>query len=117
MKKILFVLLLLVLSLTLMGKEQIVKEDSDINICPNPMKESTNISFDIERACYVTLEILDSNNNVVVTLVSDFLQSGDYSFTWDRVGSDGNRVRSGNYIVQVKEHKRFVTKRKTLILK
>ena len=117
MRKLLIILVILVLSFTLVAKVKIPNGNLDLTIYPNPMEEATSISFNIKTAGYVVLEILDRDKMVVATIVSDYLQIGSYVYEWDRVGNDGSILNSGHYVIQIHKGKRFVTKRKTLILK
>jgi len=44
-----------------------------------------------------TIEIKDSNNNVVQTITTDEKDSGVYQFTWDGTTSTGTRAEAGVY--------------------
>jgi flagellar hook assembly protein FlgD len=117
MRKLLIVFVILVLSISLVAVIRAPKNNSEMNIFPNPMEDVTSISFSVDQNSYVVLEVLDSKRKVVSTIVSEYLVAGNYVYEWHRVGNDGSFLKAGDYVVQVKEDKRFVTKRKTLILK
>lgn len=50
---------------------------------PNPFNPSTNISFNLAKAGFVTLRIYNSLGKEIETLVNGTLREGDFSMTWN----------------------------------
>lgn len=69
---------------------------------PNPFNPSTTISFNLNKADLVKLEIFDVLGNKIETLVNKFLQQGNYSFTFNSQGLSSGiyyyRLTSGNFM-------------------
>ena len=68
---------------------------------PNPFNPSTNIPFDLREDGYVSLKVYDMNGSLVKTLASDYRKAGSYEIIWNGVNNDGQKVASGQYIVQM----------------
>lgn len=117
MKKKLIVLFLLVCTIVLFAGNKSSENVADFNVTPETISEIAVISFHLNSEIYLTIEIINNDGLVVSTIASDFFNVGDYSIEWDRTDHAGNLLNRGTYTVQVKEEKRYVTKRKTLILK
>jgi hypothetical protein len=71
------------------------------DIYPNPFNPETTISYTLESAGFVTLEIYNVKGQLVDTLVRGYLSSGSYSTKWDGTDSSGKRVGSGLYLVRL----------------
>jgi flagellar hook assembly protein FlgD len=117
MKKRLIVLCLLVFTFVLFAGNKSSDNISDFKVSPEAVSDLAIISFHCNTGVHLTIEILNQEGQVVTTIASTFFNVGDYTLEWDRTDFAGNLLANGNYTVQVKENKRFVTKRKTLILK
>jgi len=79
---------------------------------PNPFNPSTDIEFDLPKASKVTLKIFNILGEEVVTLVSDRLSAGAYSYEWSRTGG----IASGVYLYRL-EAGDFVQTRKMILMK
>lgn len=120
MRKLWIVLLLLVCSLVLFAsvkRVETLENVSDFAVTPKIIEEYASISFTCNTGVHLTIEILNFEGKLVTTITSRVFLPGDYNLQWDRNDSSGSNLESGEYVIQVKEDKRFVTKRKTLILK
>ncbi len=117
MKKRLIVLCLLVFAIVLFAGNKSSDNVTNFRVSPEAVSDLAVISFTCNTNVHLTIEILNHEGEVVSTIASTFFNVGDYSIEWDRTDFSGNLLEQGNYTVQVKENKRFVTKRKTLILK
>jgi hypothetical protein len=71
------------------------------DIYPNPFNPETTISYTLESAGFVTLEIYNVKGQLVDTLVRGYLSSGSYSTKWDGTDSSGKRVGGGLYLVRL----------------
>ncbi len=68
------------------------------NNFPNPFNPGTNISFTLNAADAVKLNIYDINGRLVKKLVSGELNGGFHRFYWDGTNELNNQVSSGVYI-------------------
>lgn len=116
MKKRLIVLFLLVCAIVLFAGNKTSENIADFNVTPETISDIAVISFNCNSDVYLTIEVLNHEGVVVTTIASALFTVGKYSLEWDRTDYSGHLLESGEYVIQVKE-KRFVTKRKTLILK
>lgn len=66
---------------------------------PNPFNPSTNIQFSVPVSGMVTLEVYDILGSKVRTLISDVLEAGTRTVTFDARDDFGKGLASGNYIV------------------
>ena len=69
---------------------------------PNPFNPTTMIKFDLPKTSEVTLKIFNILGEEVVTLVSDRLSTGSYSYEWDASNLASGvylyRLQAGDYI-------------------
>jgi len=63
---------------------------------PNPFNPSTNIEFSISRSEFVTLKIYNLLGQEISSLVSEKLNAGSYTFSWD-----AGKLSSGVYLYQL----------------
>jgi hypothetical protein len=63
---------------------------------PNPFNPSTNIEFSIPKSQFVTLIIYNLLGQEVITLVSDKLDAGSYTYSWD-----AGQLASGIYLYKL----------------
>lgn len=64
--------------------------------------EGEEITFDLSEDAGVTVEIYDTEGNLVRTLKGGALSSGRNQIHWDGNDSDGNSLPAGNYSFEVK---------------
>jgi hypothetical protein len=79
---------------------------------PNPFNPSTTIEFALPKTNAVTLKIYNILGEEVVTLVSDRLTDGSYSYEWSRPAG----IASGVYLYQLKAGD-FVETRKMVLMR
>ena len=69
---------------------------------PNPFNPTTTIEFDLPKTSEVTLKIFNILGEEVVTLVSDRLSTGSYSYDWDASNLASGvylyRLQAGDYV-------------------
>jgi len=70
-------------------------------VYPNPVKNETDITFDIDKASDVRLEVLDIFGSVVATINSDYYRPGTHTIGWSGVKATGERVAAGSYTVRL----------------
>ena len=78
---------------------------------PNPFNPSTNISFTIPKAGYITLKVYNVLGQEVATLLEGFKIARTYNIRFD-----GGGLASGVYLYRLKEGNNFIT-RKMILLK
>lgn len=98
------------------GKEQLVPDNFflDQNY-PNPFNPSTTISFAIPSPSNTTINIYNTNGQLVRTLFGHFLEAGYYNAFWDGNSDSGQQVSSGIYIYRLQAGKFVQSKKMTLI--
>lgn len=67
------------------------------NISPNPIKTSAQIKFQLTKNCDVQLQVLNSNGQLISTLVEGQKERGDYNFEWKPA-----QLPSGIYFIILK---------------
>lgn len=82
---------------------------------PNPFNPSTTIRFEVPKASYINLKVLDALGREVRTLVDRNYTSGAYFQVWD--GKDNNQLPAptGVYFLQMNAGGYVSTKKMTLI--
>ncbi len=83
---------------------------------PNPFNPSTVIRFDIARQSFASLNIYNSNGQMVRTLFERKLYPGSWSFEWDGRDDGGVSLSSGVYYYTVRSDSYTYT-RKMLMFK
>jgi hypothetical protein len=68
---------------------------------PNPFNPSTVIRFSVPRATQVSVTVYDMTGREIIRLMSDDVEAGYYTVTWDGKNSKGVAVGSGTYLYVV----------------
>ncbi len=68
---------------------------------PNPFNSSTCISFSLEAAGPVRIDILNTLGRTVRTLVDQMLAPGRHRFTWDGYNEAGEEAGAGLYFCRI----------------
>ena len=69
-------------------------------IAPNPFRGMTNVSWNLPRAAFVTVDVYDVRGRRVAALSPGFSDAGRGSLAWDGRASSGARVAPGAYFVR-----------------
>ncbi len=77
---------------------------------PNPFNPSTNISYDIPKDVFVTIEIYDISGREIRTLVNEYIRAGRYI-----IGFNASGLSSGIYFCKIIAGNYIETKRMVLI--
>ncbi len=64
---------------------------------PNPFNSNTSISFNLQKAANVEIEIFDVGGRLVKKVFSGYLEAGERAINWNGIDSFGHRVSSGAY--------------------
>jgi hypothetical protein len=78
---------------------------------PNPFNPTTTIEFDLPKSSQVTLKIYNILGEEVITLVSDRLPTGSYSYEWD-----ASNLASGVYLYRLQAGE-YVETRKMVLMR
>ena len=70
---------------------------------PNPFNPKTGITFALDRAGDVNLQIFDAKGRLVRTLAARGFDAGSHTLEWNGRGNDGESVASGiyHYVLEV----------------
>lgn len=82
---------------------------------PNPFNPSTTIRFEVAKASYVNLKVLDTLGREVQTLVDRSYGPGSYFQVWDGKDSRNMPAPSGTYFLRMNAGGYVDTKKMTLI--
>jgi hypothetical protein len=68
---------------------------------PNPFNPRVNLSFDLPRDGFASVEIFDARGRQVAVLQSGDLAAGNHTAVWDGRDSAGRSAAAGTYLVRV----------------
>ena len=68
---------------------------------PNPFNPSTTITYSLNKAGNVNIDIFDIYGKLVNHLFSGFKSPGNHQVIWDGRNSSGNKIASGTYFYQI----------------
>ena len=83
---------------------------------PNPFNPSTQISFDVPSAEFITLRVYNLLGQDVKTLSSKTMNPGRYIFEWDGTDLLNNDVASGVYFYELRGES-FISRKKMLLIR
>ena len=69
---------------------------------PNPFNTGTLISYTLDRATEVELDIYSLTGQRVVRLVGEFATAGAYEVVWDGLDDAGRNAASGAYLYRLR---------------
>jgi uncharacterized protein (TIGR02145 family) len=82
---------------------------------PNPFNPTTQISFILPQADFVTLKIYNSTGQLVRTLVNGNMNKGYHTFEWNATNDNGNNLASGIYLYRLQAGSFVQTNKMTLM--
>ncbi|MFC1784794.1 aryl-sulfate sulfotransferase [Candidatus Neomarinimicrobiota bacterium] len=85
------------------------------NNYPNPFNPITNIEFTLTERTKINISIYDLAGNKIRTLVSNIMEPGLKSITWDSKDDDGTAVSSGVYFYNLQAGQQNQTKKMMLL--
>ncbi len=87
-----------------------------LSIYPNPFKNNTTISYTLEKAANVYLEIYNTKGQKIKTLVNARKAKGEQVMLWDGSDEQGRSCKSGIYIIKfVNNHSKTIIRKVTII--
>lgn len=84
---------------------------------PNPFNATTTISFDIPKACDVSLTLFDISGRVVRRLAEGDFREGAYRVVWDGKSGDGIPMPSGIYFYRLSTDTGYNSTKRLILLK
>ena len=82
---------------------------------PNPFNPSTNITYLIPNDSHINITIFDVNGNQVMSLVSEYMPSGQYTAYWNGKNEKGVSVSGGLYFYSIQSGEFRQTKKMILL--
>ena len=82
---------------------------------PNPFRDSTRFAFELAADTHVTMRVYDLSGRMICDLWDRPADAGPFSLDWNGVDSQGDRVASGVYIVEVEAGDRTERRRVALV--
>jgi hypothetical protein len=86
-----------------------------LNVYPNPVSNSTEILFSINKASKVSLKIFDLNGRLITTLANEAMQAGVHKIKWNISDGIAMLVPSGIYLLRVETGNYSETRKLTVI--
>jgi len=74
---------------------------SGIKAIPNPFQQSTAIEFTLLKEGHYIVQIHDMQGRLLKTLLDTFTQPGNFHLRWHADDDNGNKLPSGNYIINL----------------
>jgi hypothetical protein len=84
---------------------------------PNPFRQSTNISYHLDKPGRVTIKIFNITGQLQSTLIDRDHEPGDYSVHWDGTDDKGGRVSCGIYLCQFETDKGLGARTRMIFVK
>lgn len=82
---------------------------------PNPFNNGTRLSFELPRACQVTLEIYNILGQKVAALLDKKLPAGKHTVFWNGTDASGKSVASGVYFYRLQAGEKRLSKKMMLL--
>jgi hypothetical protein len=82
---------------------------------PNPFNPATTIEFAVPTNGHATITVLNTQGQVVNTLVNEFVSAGTYRTTWDGMNVNGDLAAGGLYFYRLQVGDHEVTKKMTFL--
>jgi FlgD Ig-like domain len=83
------------------AKPGIEHQTKALTIYPNPVVNSTTVSFSVTQAGNVSIRIFDLSGRVIATLVNKKMPAGNHQLAWNANDENGNAVPSGIYLLRL----------------
>jgi DNA-binding transcriptional regulator YhcF (GntR family)/DNA-binding transcriptional MerR regulator len=78
---------------------------------PNPFNPTTRISFQIEEPGHVSVDIFNTNGQLIRSLLSEYRNPGLYEVNWNALNDTGNSVPTGMYFYKITVGNESLTQR------
>jgi len=97
------------------GIDEINNSISQFNFSPNPIVQSTAISFSLSEKENTTVIIYDVTGREIKTLLNSKLEPGFHSVTWDATDNNNSSIENGIYLISISTLNGKLTKRVEVI--
>ncbi len=85
-----------------------------LTVVPNPVSNSTSISFRLSQLQKTLIWVFDVNGRLVKTLANAQMQPGLHQVTWDANDEEGNNISAGIYFLRI-ETKEYTETKKIIL--
>jgi hypothetical protein len=93
----------------------VVSEYALMSSYPNPFNPQTTISYEISSSSNTDLAVYNMLGQQIVSLVSGYVEAGDYKAVWNGVDANGNEVASGIYMLKLSTQNQVISNKITLL--
>ena len=83
------------------GETKVKADDFSMKIIPNPIKNNTQVTYKLASPGKVTITVYDFMSRPVKVLTNEYKTAGNYSISWNAIGTTGSRVPSGLYKIVI----------------
>jgi hypothetical protein len=97
------------------NNEKIIRNATQLKITPNPLSNTTTISFSLSQLSKVSIGIYDMTGRLVQTLTNTELQQGTHQLTWNAKDEKGNAVVAGIYFLKMQAGNYTETKKLVVV--
>ena len=73
--------------------------NNTLSVSPNPVKDNTNIRFELQKNTFLNVGVYDVNGRLVSTLLNEDKAAGQVELSWDRSAAN---ISAGFYILKIK---------------
>ncbi len=80
----------------------IIANEAELQVSPNPFSYSTQINYTVPENGIVNLKLFDLSGNEVNAILNSYRNAGYYSINWNGTNSNGQFLKSGIYLLQLK---------------
>ncbi|RLD52765.1 MAG: hypothetical protein DRJ05_17155, partial [Bacteroidetes bacterium] len=80
----------------------ILASEADLHVNPNPFSYSTQINYLVPENGLVNMRIFDLTGKEIKSLTNAYHQSGNHTTNWNGTNSEGQLLKSGIYLLQLK---------------
>jgi len=77
-------------------------DDAELVVSPNPFTNTTTINYTVPENGIVSIKIFNLNGSEIIPIASSYRNAGYYSLNWDGINRQGQKLKSGIYLLQMK---------------
>jgi hypothetical protein len=86
-----------------------------LSVFPNPVSNSTNISFSLSQSQQVSIMVYDESGRLIKTIANAQLEPGAHQLTWNANDENGKRVATGMYYLKFNAGNYSETKKLSIV--
>jgi flagellar hook assembly protein FlgD len=88
-------------------KNKSTDQFSDLAVTPDPFVEKTSISFAVNRATWMYIDIFNCQGKLVKQMGYSFSKPGVKQLAWDGRNESGIKVNNGFYVIKIESENKF----------